>query len=77
MTRIMKKCWDANKDKLRNLLAERTDLNGCEYNDLVKLTFETIYNAHTDLAGYPTLNVDNITIKAIMYFFISSPFNPE
>ena len=79
MTRMMKKCWDANKDKLRNLLAERTDLNGCEYNDLVKLTFETIYNAHTDLAGYPTLNVDNITIiddgdyQGTLLFLI--PFN--
>ena len=27
MTRIMKERWDANKDKLRDALAERTDLN--------------------------------------------------
>ena len=27
MTRIMKERWDANKDKLSAVLAERTDLN--------------------------------------------------
>lgn len=27
MTRIMKERWDTNKDKLRDALAERTDLN--------------------------------------------------
>lgn len=62
MTRIMKDCWDANKDKLRDLLAERTDLNRCEYNDLVKLTFDTIYNADTDVSDYPKLDLEKITI---------------
>ena len=61
MTRIMKERWDANKDKLRAVLAERTDLNTCQYEDLVKLTFETIYNTTvTDLDC--KLDLTNITV---------------
>ena len=60
MTRIMKERWDANKDKLRAILAERTDLNSCEYKDLVRLTFETIYNDSE--SDHQTLNLKNITV---------------
>lgn len=55
MTRIMKECWDANKDKLRDALAERTDLNHCNYEDLVNLAFEVIYNTDTNETGYQVL----------------------
>ena len=44
MTRIMKECWDANKDKLRYSLSESTDLNHCNDEELVNLAFEVIYN---------------------------------
>ena len=61
MTRIMKERWDANKDKLRAVLAERTDLNTCQYEDLVKLTFEAIYNtAVTSLDR--KLDLEHITV---------------
>ena len=78
MTRIMKECWDANKDKLRAVLAERTDLNACQYEDLVKLTFETIYNtAVTDLDRKLDLKhitvVDNGDYQGTLLFFI--PFD--
>ena len=55
MTRIMKECWDANKDKLRDALAERTDLNHCNYEDLVNLAFEVIYNTDANETGYQVL----------------------
>ncbi len=45
MTRIMKERWNANKKKLREVLANRVDLNRCEYKLLVELTFENIFNA--------------------------------
>lgn len=61
MTRIMKERWDANKDKLRAVFAERTDLNTCQYEDLVKLTFETIYNAAVTGLDYK-LDLTNITV---------------
>ena len=61
MTRIMKDRWDTNKGKLRDLLAERTDLNTCEYEDLVELAFETIYN--TAVTGLDRkLDLANITV---------------
>lgn len=61
MTRIMKECWDANKDKLRAVLAERTDLNTWQYEDLVKLTFETIYNTAATDFDYK-LSLEHITV---------------
>ena len=61
MTRIMKERWDTNKDRLRAVLAERTDLNTCQYEDLVKLTFETIYN--TAVTGLDRkLDLEHITV---------------
>lgn len=61
MTRIMKERWDANNDKLRAVLAERTDLNECDYEYLVKLTFETIYN--TSVTGLDRkLDLERITV---------------
>ena len=61
MTRIMKERWDANKDRLRAVLAERTDMNTCQYEDLVKLTFETIYN--TAVTGLDRkLDLEHITV---------------
>ena len=61
MTRIMKERWDANQDKLRAVLADRTDLNTCQYEDLVKLTFETIYN--TAVTGLDRkLDLEHITV---------------
>ena len=63
MTHIMKMCWGMYKDDLRKLLAERTDLHDCNYTDLVKLTFETIYNSiATDSFTYRKLNLDKITV---------------
>lgn len=59
MTHIMRTCWDMNKDELRKVLAERTDLNSCGYEDLVKLIFETIYNSYE--FDYK-LDLDNITV---------------
>lgn len=61
MTRIMKTCWDANQDNLRAVLSERTDLDTCNYKDLVRLTFEIIYNSLGRFA-YEKLDLDHITV---------------
>jgi hypothetical protein len=57
----MKMCWGMNKDELRKVLAERTDLNECGYETLVKLTFETIYNSYVNY-GREQLDLDKITV---------------
>ena len=44
MLKIMKELWDKNQDKLREELSSRDDLNECTYKDLVKITFDKIYN---------------------------------
>lgn len=60
MTHIMKMYWDMNSEKLRKVLAERTDLNTCNYKDLVKLTFDAIYNSSIE-DKYRKLNTEAIT----------------
>lgn len=63
MIKIMADCWNANKDKLREVLANRTDLNTCDYELLIKLTFENIFNnRETEYMYDETLDLDNITI---------------
>ena len=44
MLKILVRKWDENQDKLRQELSTRRGLNSCEYKDLVKLTFEVIFN---------------------------------
>ena len=50
MLKIMKDRWYKNSDKLRAELAERTDLNSCDYKTLVEIAFRNIFN--TDADGY-------------------------
>lgn len=44
MINIMKIRWNKNRETLRKVLSERTDLNTIEYKELVKLTFDVIFN---------------------------------
>lgn len=62
MTHIMKMRWGMYKDDLREVLAESTGLNNCDYEDLVKLTFETIYNKLEGEYSSKRLNLDEITV---------------
>lgn len=60
MLKILLEKWDLNKELLKRELAIRTGLNECNYKDLVKLTFEIIYN--TGINGYgKDLDIENIT----------------
>lgn len=61
MTKIMKELWNLNEGKLRATLANRTDLNDCCYRDLVKLTFDVIYNS-IELPNVDRLDTDHITV---------------
>ena len=61
MTHIMKMRWGMYKDELRKILSERTGLNDCSYEDLVKITFETIYNSYEE-SDHDKLDLDAITV---------------
>lgn len=45
MLKIMRDKWNKNEKVLREELKSRTDLNQAEYKDIVKLTFEKIFNS--------------------------------
>ena len=60
MLKILVRKWDENKDKLKQELSTRRGLNACEYKDLVKLTFEVIYNNGED-DDWNTLDVERMT----------------
>lgn len=47
MLKILVKKWDRNKNKLESFLRETSGLNNCCYKDLVKATFEHIFNDDT------------------------------
>ena len=63
MMKIMKDKWARNEKYLKQVFETRTDLNTINWNDLVKLTFEYIYNIdYDDTDDYESLNLNNITI---------------
>ena len=64
MIHIMKDCWYRNSDKLRSALKEKYGEGNswdvyCCYEDLVKLTFEIIYNSDEQVLN--ELDLDKIT----------------
>ena len=60
MLKIMVTQWDKNKDELRSILSKRKDLNYLEYKDLVKLTFEVIFNNGLNEYEDDLLDLDRI-----------------
>lgn len=58
MMKIVRDRWNANKDELRRVLAEKYGKDNCySYDDIVKVAFEIIFN-HGD--GEFQLDVDKI-----------------
>lgn len=43
MLKYCLECWDKHKDDLTKELRSRTDLNQCDYTDLVKLIVKTVF----------------------------------
>ncbi|MDY5667939.1 MAG: hypothetical protein SPK43_01600, partial [Candidatus Onthovivens sp.] len=63
MMKIMKDKWARNEKYLKRVFETRTDLNTIDWSDLVKLTFEYIYNIdYDDFDDDESLNLNNITI---------------
>lgn len=63
MLKILVKKWDRNKGKLESALREGIDFNSCCYEDLVKLTFDIIFNDDTPTIYYPNrLDIENIHV---------------
>lgn len=56
MLKILVEKWDENKDQLKKQLETRTDLNSCDYKDLVKMTFDVILNSDE----YTKIDTENI-----------------
>ena len=52
--------WNENKDLLKRELAIKNGLNDCSYKDLVKLTFEVVYNTGCECYG-ERVNTEKIT----------------
>ena len=48
MLKICKDQWNKNREKLFNVLKERTCLNNCEYLEIVKILFNTLFNEEED-----------------------------
>lgn len=63
MLKIMVSKWDENKDKLRDALSKRRDLDELNYIDFVKLTFDVIYNP--DHPEYSSTKLDTGKIHEI------------
>lgn len=62
MIKIMAKCWETGKDALKLAIIDRiAELRSCNYIDLVKFTFETIFNKNSCVDDDFTLNLDRIT----------------
>ena len=64
MIRIAALQWDKNKDLLREKLATGTNFNHCSYLDLVKFTFDVIFNTNSNVKIYVSdrmLNIEKIT----------------
>ena len=59
MLKIMVKKWDENKDNLEKELS--TMKMNYQYDDLVKLTFKTIFNDGKNGYGFYDLDLDNLT----------------
>ena len=60
MLKIIVSQWDKNKYELRSILSKRKDLNDLEYKDLVKLTFEAIFNNGLNECENDLLDLDRI-----------------
>ena len=50
--------WDKNKNKLEESLSKNRELNECDYETLVELTFDVIFN--TDVEYGMELDIENI-----------------
>lgn len=58
MLKYCLECWDKNKNKLKSELSSRTDLNNCEYIDLVKMVAKIIF---AGVGDYNSWDYENIT----------------
>lgn len=59
MIKIMKEMWDKNRDKLKEELMSLDNIEYLNYKDIVKITFDKIYNAE-NLSWHKFLNLNNI-----------------
>lgn len=73
MLKYCLECWDKHKDDLKKELRSRTDLNGCEYIDLVKLIVKTVFVEPVANCAWDAENitcVDNGDYQGTLLFLI-------
>ncbi len=78
MLKILVRKWDENKEKLQHELSTRESVKLYEYKDLVKLTFEVIYNVgevwdHNQLDLNHMTEIDNGDYQGTLLYLI--PFD--
>lgn len=82
MLKILVKKWDKNKDKLRDYIINNPKfMNDCTYDELVKMTFEIIFNDGEDEQAHDRhsldlnrmTSVDNGNYQGTLLYII--PFN--
>ena len=62
MLKILVQKWNQNKELLRKEIASKPEfMKKCTYKDLVKLTFDTIFNSGEDDGYFTSLNTNEIT----------------
>lgn len=62
MIKIMKELWNLNEGKLRASLANRTDLDDISYEELIKLTFDKIFDTIDYSRMFGSLDTEHITV---------------
>lgn len=64
MLKILYEKWEKNRDALKYKISRIGDVSALEYEDLVKLTFSTIYNEGSGEEIYPygRLDLDYVTV---------------
>lgn len=63
MLKVFVDLWDKNKDVLEKALRNINDIRTLEYNNLVQITFEGIYNHNNNvnIGCYERLNIEEIS----------------
>ena len=65
MLKIIRNQWDKNREKLEKEIRQLRKIGDLEYADLVKLTFNVLYNDETEEYGYPYKELDTEHITKI------------
>ena len=70
MLKYCLECWDKHKGSLENELRSRTDLNTCEYIDLVRMVVKNVFVEDVEWDASEISVVDNGDYQGTLLFLI-------